>query len=136
MKKIVITATLLAMLGTFAVSCQKEADTVPATVYSRSEYNVLYRIDNILHHANIQSPEEWNVFLSDMFALARHGHRVSVQRTTVSSLTLPSKDIVTHETKDPDDAIEWSKTMTEQGYEVTIEYDIETGIYTLTAVKY
>ena len=57
MKKIVITATLLAMLGTFAVSCQKEADTVPATVYSRSEYNVLYRIDNILHHANIQSPE-------------------------------------------------------------------------------
>lgn len=130
-----ITATLLAMLGAFAVSCQKEADTAPSTVYSQSEYNVLYRIDNVVHYANIQSPEEWNTFLTDMLALARQGHRVSVQRTSTSSLTLPAKEVVTHETKDPNEALEWCYTMTEQGYEVIIKFDEETGIYTLTAIK-
>jgi hypothetical protein len=135
MKKTIITATLLAMLGAFAVSCQKEADTAPPTVYSQSEYNLLYRIDNVVHYANIQSPEEWNTFLSDMLALARQGHRVSVQRTSTSSLTLPAKEVVTHETKDPDEVIAWFNMMTEQGYEVIIKFDEETGIYTLTAIK-
>lgn len=135
MKRKMITATLLALLGTFAVSCQKEADTAPSTVYSQSEYNVLYRIDNVVHHANIHSPREWHTFLADMLDLVRQGHRVSVQRTSTSSLTLPTKEVVTHETKDPEDALEWTKMMTEQGYEVFIEYDEETGIYTLTAFK-
>ena len=31
MKRTIITATLLAMLGTLAVSCQKEAAPVPST---------------------------------------------------------------------------------------------------------
>ena len=130
-----ITATLLALLGTVAVSCQKEADTIPPTVYSQSEYNVLYRIDNVVHHANIQSPGEWHAFLTDMLALARQGHRVCVQRTSTSSQTLPTKEVVTHETKDPNDAIEWFSMMTEQGYTVTIEFNEETGIFTLTAKR-
>ena len=81
------------------------------------------------------SAEEWNTFLSDMLALARQGHRVSVQRTSTSSLTLPAKEVVTHETKDPDEVIAWFNMMTEQGYEVIIKFDEETGIYTLTAIK-
>lgn len=135
MKRTIITATLLALLGTFAVSCQKEADTAPSTVYSQSEYNVLYRIDNCVHHANIQSPKEWQAFLTEMLTLTHQGHRVSVQRTLTSSQTLAAKEVITHETKDPDDALDWSYKMTEQGYIVTIKYDEQTGIYSLTAEK-
>ena len=135
MKKTVIMATLLAMLGAFAVSCQKEAEPAPSSVYSQSEYNVLYYIDNVVHHASIQSPEEWHAFLTDMLAFARQGHRISVQRTSSYTQTLPAKEVVTHETNDPKEANEWLKMMIEQGYEVFVEYNEETGIYTLTAIK-
>ena len=135
MKKTVITATLIALLGAFAVSCQKEAEPVPSSVCSLSEYNVLYRIDNVVHHANIQSPEEWHAFLTNMLAFARQGHSVSVQRTSTSSQTLPTKDVVTFETTNGDEAIEWAYMMTELGYDVSIEFDEETGLYTLIAKK-
>ena len=135
MKKTVITATLIALLGTVAVSCQKEAEPVTSSVCSLSEYNVLYRIDNVVHHANIQSPEEWHAFLTDMLALARHGHNVSIQRTSTASQILPTKDVVTFETTNGDEAIEWVEMMTELGYDVSIEFDEDTGLYTLIAKK-
>ena len=125
---------MLAILGTVAVSCQKEAEPVHSSVCSQSEYNVRYSIDNRIYHANLQTSEEWHSFLSDMLALARQGHRIKIQNTTSSNQTAASKEIKTHETDNYDDAIAWMKMMIELGYEVTMEYDEETGIYTLIAI--
>ena len=125
---------ILALLGTVAVSCQKEADTLPSAVCSYSEYNVLYRIDNNLYYANIQSPDDWHTFLDGLLAYARQGHNVSIQRTS-SSQTMPTKEVFTFETTNEEDAIAWADNMTEHGYAVTIKYDEKTGIYSLTAEK-
>lgn len=134
MKRTIIKVAILALLGTVAVSCQKEAEPVPSSVSSQSEYNVRYTIDNRIYLANLQTSEEWHSFLSDMLALARQGHRITVQNTTSSNQTASSKEIKTHETKDYGEALDWANMMIELGYEVTIEYDEETGIYTLTAI--
>jgi hypothetical protein len=134
MKKTIIKVAILALLGAFAVSCQKEAAPVTSSVCSQSEYNVRYSIDNRIYHANLQSSEEWHTFLSDMLALARQGHRITIQKPTSSNQTAAPKEIKTHETDNYDDAIAWMKMMIELGYEVTIEYDEETGIYIVTAI--
>ena len=135
MKRTMITATLLAILSATAVSCQKEAEPVPSSVCSQSEHNVRYTIDNRIYHASLQTSEEWHTFLSDMLALTRQGHRISVQRTSTSSQILPTKDVVTFETTNMDEALEWANMMIEQGYEVFLEYDEESGLYSLTAKK-
>ena len=134
MKRTIIKVAILALLGTVAVSCQKEAEPVPSSVCSQSECNVRYSIDNRIYHANLQTSEEWHIFLSDMFALARQGHRITIQNTTVSTPTAASKEIKTHETKDYGEALDWANMMIELGYIVTIEYDEETGIYIVTAI--
>ena len=134
MKRTIIKVAILALLGTVAVSFQKEAEPVTSSVCSQSEYNVRYSIDNRIYHVSLQTSEEWNTFLSDMLALARQGHRITVQKNTVSTPTAASKEIKTHETKDFGEALEWADMMTELGYEVIIEYDDETGIYKLTAI--
>ena len=135
MKKTIIKVAILALLGTIAVSCQKEAEPITSSVCSQSEYNVRYTIDNRIYHASLQTSEEWHTFLSDMLALTRQGHRISVQRTSTSSQILPTKDVVTFETTNMDEALEWANMMIEQGYEVFLEYDEESGLYSLTAKK-
>ena len=134
MKKAIIKVAILALLGTVAVSCQKEAAPVTSSVCSQAEYNVRYSIDNRVYHASLQTSEEWHTLLSDLLALARQGHRITIQNTTVSTTSAASKEIKTHETDNYDDAISWMKMMSELGYEVIIEFDEETGIYTLTAI--
>ena len=134
MKRKMITATLLALLGTFAVSCQKEADTAPSTVYSQSEYNVLYRIDNTLYHANIQTPEEWHTFLSDMLVLSRKHHRISIHRLN-NNWTIASKESVVFKTLDQKEANAWAEEMLLAGYDIIIEFDAETGYYIITAIR-
>lgn len=135
MKKIIITVSILALLGSFAASCQKETDNVRLAGYSCSECNVTYRIDGKEYHASIHSSAEWHAFLEQMFALARQGRHISIQNTAVYSQSAASKEVVTHETPNYDDALEWAAKMINEGYTVDITFNEETGLYIVTAKK-
>ena len=45
------------------------------------------------------------------------------------------KDVITYVTKSHDDAVSWANEMSNAGYEVSIDYNKETGVYTCIAFK-
>ncbi|MBQ6954996.1 MAG: hypothetical protein IJP80_00045 [Bacteroidales bacterium] len=137
MKKTIIGIALFAVLGTLAVSCQKEKfiDRPLSTEESSSVYRVTYSIDGVTYHLTLVGDDTWHDFLHRMIALAEKGHRVSFRNEEASSGTATSKDIVTFTTSSHDDAHKWAIEMADKGYEVSIEFDERTGIYTCTAVK-
>ena len=134
MKKVLITVALFALLGPLAVSCQKEAEPVTSSVCSQAEYNVRYSIDNRIYHANLQTPEEWHTFLSDMLALSRKHHRISIHRLN-NNWTIASKESVVFKTLDQKEANAWAEEMLLAGYDIIIEFDAETGYYIITAIR-
>ena len=70
-----------------------------------------------------------------MVALAREGHRVSIQLNNTAGQVAATKEKVTFETYDPEEAAAWMEKMTDEGYVVDMYFDEETGLYTLIAVK-
>ena len=70
-----------------------------------------------------------------MLALAEEGHRVSFRNENASSQDALTKEVITYTTNDHDDAYTWAEKKLNEGYEVTVEYDRETGKYTCTAIK-
>ena len=135
MKKILITVALLATLGTFATSCQKEVAQSTATEYACSEHTFVYRIDNKEYYADIPNGDEWYSFLTRMVAISREGYRVTVRLAGSSTQTAASKEKVVFETDNPEEAAKWAEMMLEAGYEVTVYFDEQTGVYTLTAIN-
>ncbi len=134
MKKVIISVAVISLLGAFTVSCQKEADPVPSTVYSQSKYNVRYSIDNHIYHANLQTYEEWHTFLSNMLALSRQHHRISIHKNG-NNQTIASKEKVVFKTPDPEEASAWAEEMLLAGYNINMEFDEETGYYIVTAIR-
>ena len=65
--------------------------------------------------------------------LAEEGHRVSFRNANQERGI--KKDVVTYTTKDRDAAYEWASQMGNDGYEVFINYDKTTGVYTCVASK-
>lgn len=137
MKKVITTIALLAVLGTLAVSCQKENITEQANIVAENNtvYKVSYSIDGISYQITLIGDEAWHDFLNRMLALAEEGHRVSFRNEDGSSQVASSKDVVTYTTTNGDDAIKWANKMIHEGYTVSIEFDERTGIYTCTAIK-
>ena len=137
MRKIFITIALFAVLGTLAVSCQKEniIDDTCVVAENGTVFTVSYSVDGATHHITLIGEDAWHDFLNRMFALAEEGHVVSFRNEEASSRVVPSKDVVIFSTKDHDKAYAWADAMSEEGYTVTISYDRETGIYTCEAVK-
>ena len=137
MRKIFITIALFAVLGTLAVSCQKEniMDDTCVVAENGTVFTVSYSVDGATHHITLIGEDAWHDFLNRMFALAEEGHVVSFRNEEASSRVVPSKDVVIFSTKDHDKAYAWADAMSEEGYTVTISYDRETGIYTCEAVK-
>ena len=137
MKKSVITVALFAVLGTLAVSCQKETLVDPSGVEARVEnvYKVSYSVDGVTLHATLHGQGEWNAFLGRLVALAKEGHRVSFRAENAPESVVSSKETVTYITKSEEDAINWANKMYGDGYEVTIIFDEETGEFTCIAIK-
>ena len=137
MRKTFITIALLAVLGTMAVSCQKENIIDGTTIVAENGkvYTVIYTVDGVTHQLTLVGDDAWHDFMNRMFALAEEGHVVSFRNEEASSRVVPSKDVVTFSTKDHDKAYAWADAMIEQGYAVTISYDRETGIYSCEAIR-
>ena len=69
-----------------------------------------------------------------MIALAKEGHSVWFSRTNNAHSSL-SKEQVTYVTNNLDDAKKWAKKMLDDGYQVSISFNQQTGEYTCIAVK-
>ena len=137
MRKIFITIALFAVLGTLAVSCQKEniIDETSIVAENNKVYTVCYTVDGVTHHLTLIGEDAWHDFLNRMFALAEDGHEVSFRNEDRASRVLSSKDVVTFTTTNHDDAYAWADKMSDEGYTVTIRFDKETGKYTCYAIK-
>lgn len=138
MRKIITTIALIAVLGTMAVSCQKEDavnPTCPVAASNDTVYTVRYSVDGTSHTITLVGDKAWHDFLNHLFALAEEGHTVSFRNEEAASSVTPAKETITHSTYDKDDAYKWADEMGDQGYSVTIRYDKETKKYTCYAIK-
>lgn len=84
MRKTFTTIVLLAMLGTLAVSCQKEniIDETSIVAENGTVYTVGYSIDGVTHQLTLVGDEAWHDFLSRMFASAEEGREMSCAETS------------------------------------------------------
>lgn len=135
MKKSIKTIAVIAMMGMVATGCQKENMMEPqnGVVAETASVVVYYTVDEVTSQASFASEEAWEVFLDKLIALAEEGHRVSFRNANQERSL--KKEVVTYTTKDHDEAHAWANAMRKQGYEVSIDHDPTTGVYTCTAIK-
>lgn len=137
MRKTFTTIALFAVLGTLAVSCQKEniIDDTNIVAENDTVYTVSYTVDGVTHQITLVGDEAWHDFLNYMMALAEEGHEVTFRNEEAASRVVSTKETVTYSTKDRDKAYAWADAMVEEGYTVTVRFDTDTGVYTCEAVK-
>lgn len=137
MHKTLTTIALFTMLGTFAVSCQKEniIDETPIIGENNTMFTVSYSVDGTTHQIRLVGEDALYAFLNRMMALAEEGHKVSFRYEEAASRVVSTKEKVTYTTTNQDEALAWSVKMIKKGYSVTIDYDKESGIYTCVAIK-
>ena len=137
MSKTLTTIELFAVLGTLAVSCQKEniIDETNIVAENDTVYKVSYTVDGVTHQLTLVGDEAWHDFLNRMVALAEEGHEVSFRNEEASLRAVSTKEKVTYTTTNQDEALVWSEMMIKDGYTVTISYDKASGIYTCIAIK-
>lgn len=128
------TVALLAVLSLATASCQKE-DVSPlvGTEQTSETIRVTYSINGVVYQTTL-SESEWDAFVERMIALAREGYEVSFSKNR-SSLASQSKEKVTFVTTSEQEAHNWAKDMTNNGYDVKISYNQATGEYTCVAYK-
>lgn len=137
MRKTFTTIALFAVLGTLAVSCQKEniIDETSIVAESGKVYTVSYTVDGVTHQLTLVGDNAWHDFLNRMFALAEEGYEVSFRNEETALRIVSAKEVVTYSTKNRDEAFSWAEAMIDEGYSVTINFDRKTGVYTCEAVK-
>ena len=128
---------LIAVLGTMAAGCQKETMVEPQTSVAEigAVRHVHYTVNGELRQEKLVGKEAWNDFLYRMLALAERGYTVRILNGNRTTQVSSSKEVVTYTTTDKAAAFTWCDNMHSQGYDVTIEYNEETGVYTCIAVK-
>ena len=128
---------LLVVLSVAAVGCQKETvvDSHAGIEASCPVYTVRYAINGITHTETLIGEQAWAEFLQRMMALAEEGYRVSISRNTNTVQNADSKEVVTFVTKDLEAATLWVKEKVNEGFEVTVIFNQETGEYTCIAVR-
>ena len=137
MKKKIKTIAVLTVLSFMAVGCQKESlnEDYIGIQQTVSVRNVRYTIDGASHFLTVRGEQNWQEFVGWMLQMAKAGHKVSFRIENDTSCQQSTKNVVVFKTTDEKEAQDWCKTMTENGYDVTIEYDPHTGIYTCTAAN-
>ena len=137
MKKLIIPATLLAMLSLTTVSCQKEnlVETAIQSVENSGTRTILYTVNGSAYRQIIHSDEDLDALMFTLFALAREGYTVRMMDENQTFNENSTKETVTYTTQDKDKAIKWAKEKYNEGYNVTISFNQETGEYTCVATR-
>jgi len=137
MRKNFFTATLLAMISLTTVSCQKEVLTEPtrSTVENSATRTIRYTVNGTAYRQVIHSDEDLDTLMLTLFALAREGYTVRVMDENQSFNEYCAKETVTFTTYDKDKAIKWAKEKYNEGYNVTISFNQQTGEFTCVATR-
>ncbi len=137
MKRLIIPATLLAMMSVATVSCQKENLVEPTapSVENSVTRTIRYTVNGTAYRQVIHSDEDLDALMHTLFALAREGYTVRMMDENQSFSENSTKETVTYTTKDQKKAIAWAKEKTLEGYYVTTTYNQQTGEYTCVAVR-
>lgn len=132
-----IHVALIAVLGTTAVSCQKEEIVIPQNIIAETtaKYTISYSINGVNYNALLHNDTELDVLLHQLLALARQGNTIVISDNVLSSRTIPTKEKIIYTTNNEDEAFRWAADRTKEGYTVEISFNEHTGIFTCTAVK-
>ncbi len=130
-------AVLCVLLGITAVGCQKDNVFENNNVVTQNctVRTVIYSINGEERQITLVGEYTWAEFLNHMIALSEEGYRVSFRMSNRTSNVSIAKETVTYDTKNHDEAYEWCGKMFDLGYEVSIRYDEDTGVYHCVAVK-
>lgn len=132
-----IHVALIAVLGTTAVSCQKEEIVIPQNIIAETtaKYTISYSINGVNYNALLHNDTELDALLHQLLALARHGNTIVISDNVLSSRTIPTKEKIIYTTNNEDEAFRWAADRIKEGYTVEISFNEHTGIFTCTAVK-
>lgn len=129
------TKAMFAFLGLLAFAgCQKENLVAPNGETLCMETTIGYYAAGEYGQVVLTDDESWDFFLDRMFALAREGYEVTII-SPFHPQGMSTKEVVTFQTTDQDEAQVWAKQMIDEGYHVTISFNPKTGVYTCTAVN-
>ena len=137
MKKVSISVALLAMMAFATVSCQKEAETMLQVTDSETftVRTVSYAVDGVTQIVILHGDNAWEDFMLRMMALAEEGHAVRVFSGNSASRTMAAKERIEYKTKDKKAAAEWTLQKINEGYDVEVTYNSQTGEYTCVATR-
>ncbi len=137
MSKVFRTLAVALPLVLLTPSCQKETINVNEFKTDQmSEKKLLfYTIDGKDMSMVVTSEAAWQSFLKQMVCLAENGHSVKFRIGSNSVRQVGAKEKLTYTTPSQSDAQNWCDQKAKDGYEVSMEYDPITKIYTCTAVK-
>lgn len=137
MKKTTTTLAFLAVLSLANISCQKEdlrnSTTRETTEQAYAENGIVYSIDGQTYTASFRTPEEKEAFFLQLMVIARQGHVVNIRSSQRTQSLVKEK--VTYQTEKPEDAAKWCLKMEHLGYDVSVTYDENMGVYTCVAIK-
>ena len=128
---------LFAMISLTTVSCQKEnlVETAIQSVENSAARTIRYTVNGTAYRQVIHSDEDLDALMLTLFALAREGYTVRVIDENTNLCETCAKEKVTYTTKNKNDAIAWSLEKINEGYDVTISFNQETGEYTCVATR-
>ena len=131
------TIALLAVLCIATIGCQKENTSMSDQGIQQfnTTHVMVYYIDGVACQTTLRNDSEYSCFVREMASLAKKGHHVHFQETTVSNSIPTSKEAVIYVTNNEDDAIAWCLKKSKEGYDVQMEFDPHTGFFTCTATK-
>ena len=137
MKKVIIPMALFAMISLTTVSCQKEnlVETAIQSVENSAARTIRYTVNGTAYRQVIHSDEDLDALMLTLFALAREGYTVRVIDENTNLCETCAKEKVTYTTKNKNDAIAWSLEKINEGYDVTISFNQDTGEYTCVATR-
>lgn len=128
---------LFAMISLTNVSCQKEnlVETAIQSVENSAARTIRYTVNGTAYRQVIHSDEDLDALMLTLFALAREGYTVRVIDENTNLCETCAKEKVTYTTKNKNDAIAWSLEKINEGYDVTISFNQDTGEYTCVATR-
>lgn len=131
MKKKIRTISFLAILAMAATSCQKDNNPLYSEENLQTYTQLHYTSAGQSNTVFLSSDKDWSLFLDKMIALAREGYTVEIMGNP--KVNVKYKEIITFTTTSAEEVKAWTNNMLLQGYDVTVDYNEATGVFTCVA---
>ena len=139
-KQIRIVLLGVALSGTMA-SCQKDefqseilvSQEMSLKNKAHVSHTLQYWIDGVEYNASFTSEAEKSAYISYLIGLTLEGREITIGGSENPSMAPESSDKLTFKTSDEAEMGIWVNDLEKKGYNVTVSFDKETGLYTGTA---